>query len=67
MFWELVNACGGLEKVDPCSLAMSDLRWVRILSRPTDIRSIPRVISISDGEIPYQVSISVEEDSEEAQ
>lgn len=67
VFRELANTCGGLEKVDPHSLARSDLRWVRILSRPTNIRSIPQVISISDGEISYQVLISVEEDGEEAQ
>lgn len=65
VFQELARACGGLEKVDPCSLAMSDLRWVQILSRPTNLRSIPRVIRVSVGELEYQLTISVEEEEEE--
>lgn len=42
-------------------MVMEDLRWVRILSRPTNFCSIPRVIKISYGELDYLVTIGVEE------
>lgn len=53
------------QKVDPCSLALSDLRLVRILCWQIDLQSIPRVIKLSYGELTYLIIVLIEQEGEE--
>lgn len=48
--------------MDSKSLALSDLQRTRIFSCPTNLRSTPRSVGISNEKISYQVAVIMEED-----
>lgn len=62
MFSFIGGKCGGLKRVDHRSLNKLDLRWARLLLRPTVFQNTPRNVDVSDSETSYPIIMVVEDD-----